>query len=89
MESSRGYAYYREHATDVKSEDITSSERNKNIMQKLRDGDSDFTSLNILEDDNERDDDFVVRKEDDLGWLGYFIGESNTLEYLRISCEHG
>jgi len=87
MDGSRDYAYYKEHAQDVKLEDITSSERNKNIIQKLRDGDSDFTSLYILDDDRNGDDDeFIVLEGDDLEWLGYFIGESESLELLRLSC---
>jgi len=87
MEGSRDYAYYKEHAQDVKLDDITSSERNKNIIQKLRDGDSEFTSLYILDDDrNGEDDEFIVLEGDDLGWLGYFIGESKTLKLLRLSC---
>eukprot|EP00984_Skeletonema_dohrnii_P023205 scaffold12278_cov104-Skeletonema_dohrnii-CCMP3373.AAC.5 len=89
MNDSRDYAYYKEHAQDVKLDYITSSERNKNIMQKLRCyGDSEFTSLYILEEENNGDDDeFIVQQSDDLGWLGYFIGQNRRLEFLRLSCD--
>ena len=79
MESSRDYAYYKEHAQDVNLGDITSSERNKNIMQKLRDGDSDFTSFLILDEPMDDDDlEFMVHEED--VWVG-----SDTL-LVRTRC---
>ncbi len=88
MTSRRDYAYYKKHAQDVNPEDITSSEKNKDIMQKLRDGDPDFTSLYIIldNDSNDNEEEFFVLEGDDLDWLGYFIGESKTLEFLRLSC---
>ena len=88
MESSRDYTYYKEHAQDVKLEDITSSQQNKDILQKLRDGDPEFRTLCILDEsmDDDADDEFIVEEEDDLGWLGYFIGESNTLKDLLVKC---
>ena len=87
MESSRDYTYYKEHAQDVNLEDITSSERNKNILQKLRDGDPEFRSFCILDEPmDDFDDEFMVEEEDDLGWLGYFIGESKILTSLLVKC---
>ena len=87
MDGSLDYAYYKVWARDVKLDDVTSSERNKNIIQKLRDGDSDFTSLYIGEEErNDEDDEFIVEQSDDLGWLGYFIGESKRLGLLHMSC---
>lgn len=80
------YAYYKKHAQDVKLEDITSSAQNKDIIQKLRDGDPDFTSLHILDSDsNDDEEEYVVSEGDEPGWLGYFIGESKTLISLRLS----
>ncbi|KAK1737723.1 leucine-rich repeat protein [Skeletonema marinoi] len=88
MVGSLDYAYYKEHAQDVKLDDITSSERNKSIMQKLRDGNSDFKdSLYILDEPMEDDDcEFIVQQSDDLGWLGYFVGENKRLGGLFIKC---
>mmetsp|Transcript_18062 Transcript_18062/g.30467 ORF Transcript_18062/g.30467 Transcript_18062/m.30467 type:complete len:567 (+) Transcript_18062:253-1953(+) len=88
MVGSLDYTYYKEHAQDVKLDDITSSERNKNIIQKLRDGNSDFKdSLYILDEPMEDDDcEFIVQQSDDLGWLGYFVGENKRLGGLFIKC---
>eukprot|EP00984_Skeletonema_dohrnii_P013646 scaffold5664_cov94-Skeletonema_dohrnii-CCMP3373.AAC.2 len=64
-------------------EDITSSNHNADILERLRDNDPDFTHISI--DDVLQDEgDFVVREGDDLGWLGYFVGRSNELD-LDIS----
>ena len=88
MGISRDYTYYyKKHAQDVNLEDILSSQRNKNILQKLRDGDSEFTGLFILDEPmDDVEDEFMVEKKDDLGWLGYFIGESMILKSLLVKC---
>lgn len=85
MESSR-YTYYKEHAQGVKLEEITSSQQNKDILQKLRDGYAGFTTIYILDDERNGNNDefYVVEGEDDLGWLGYFIGESEKLQHLCL-----
>ncbi len=86
MESSRDYTYYKKHARNVNLKDITSSEKNEDILQKLRDGDPDLTSLFILEEPMEDDfTEFILdERGDDLGWLGYFVGGAKTLESLHI-----
>jgi hypothetical protein len=86
MQSSRDYKYYKEHAQDVRLEDITSSEQNKNIIRRLRDGDSDLTALYILDDERNGDisNEFIYQEADDLGWLGYFVGESKVYHVIRI-----
>ena len=88
MTSNRDYSYYKEHAQDVNLKDITSSEQNKDIMQKLRDGDPDFTSLYIIlnNDINDNEEEFFVLEGDDLDWLAYFVGESKSLKFLCLSC---
>ena len=93
MEISRDYAYYKKHAQDVNLEDITSSQQNKNILQRLRDGDSDFTCLFVVDEPMSTggsDDEFIIRwgdNDNDLGWLGYFIGESKILTELFVRIE--
>ena len=78
---------YHALAQDINLEDITSCERNANILRKIRDGDPNWNKklfiVNEEEDDGEKED-FVVREGDDLGWLGYFIGCSEVIEYLYI-----
>jgi Ran GTPase-activating protein (RanGAP) involved in mRNA processing and transport len=68
-------------------EDITSSEKNADILRMLRDGDPNWSKkLFIVNEENDDGlmNDFVVREGDDFGWLGYFIGKSEVVEELYI-----
>lgn len=77
--------YYEAHAQTINLEEITSDEYNAAILQGLRDNDLSFTTLEIKTDcDDASDDDFFIDEEDDLGWLGYFVGNSDKLESLWI-----
>src|SRR5210317_752092 len=80
----RHSSHYEAHAQSVNLEDITSSDDNATILQKLRADDPEFTMLSIKVDDPNDEDDFIIRKEDDLGWLGYFVAKSSMLQYLYI-----
>ncbi len=74
-------------AQDINLEDITSCERNANILRMLRDGNPNWNKkLFIMRSDNEDWDinDFVIDEGDDLGWLGYFVGKCEVLEELYI-----
>ena len=65
----RHSSHYEAQAQTVNLEDITSSDDNAAILQKLRADDPEFTSLGIKVDYPEDDDDFIVRREDDrVGW---------------------
>eukprot|EP00984_Skeletonema_dohrnii_P031461 scaffold23977_cov123-Skeletonema_dohrnii-CCMP3373.AAC.1 len=78
----RDFDYYEARSRDVKLEDITSDEgNNAEILQRLRD--QELYAISITDDyvDNGC---FIVGEDDDLGWLGYFIGKSKYLEKLRI-----
>eukprot|EP00986_Skeletonema_menzelii_P008047 scaffold3302_cov146-Skeletonema_menzelii.AAC.2 len=74
----RDYSYYEAHAADVELDEITSDEYNKQILHRLRD--HDLKSIYV----GERIDDFAIREGDDLGWLAYFIGRSESLRELTI-----
>ena len=78
----REFDYYEARAQDVKLEDITSCEYNAEILRRLRNQDTSLKNLTISDDAD--DDYFVVGEGDDFGWLGYFIGKSKYLGYLRI-----
>eukprot|EP00986_Skeletonema_menzelii_P004617 scaffold1588_cov133-Skeletonema_menzelii.AAC.2 len=80
----RDYSYYEAHAADVNLDEITSSEYKKQDLQWLRDGDRSNSSIHrsILVG---RSGDFTFGEGDDLGWLGYFIGRSESLRNLRIA----
>ncbi len=78
----RDYSYYEAHAADVSLDEITSSFYNKQTLQRLRDGN--LNSLSI----GGRWVNFVVSEGDDVGWLGYFISTSESLQELTIEkCE--
>ena len=83
MENKRSVEYYDSCVRDVKLEDITSSEYNAKALRKLRDNDPDFTTI-ALTDTADEFDDFIVTNNDDLGWLGYFIGRNRQLKELFI-----
>ncbi|KAL7454508.1 hypothetical protein ACHAWC_006126 [Mediolabrus comicus] len=73
-------------ADDINLEDITSSERNENILRMLRDDYPNWNKrLYLLDEYIEYDhDEFVVGEGDDFGWLGYFIGKCLRIENLYI-----
>ncbi len=84
-------------AQDINLDDITSCERNANILRELRDGDPLSKQLFIMNEEdeeimNEEDEDedspdgFFIDEGDDLGWLGYFVGKSEVIEDLHINC---
>ncbi|KAK1734035.1 leucine-rich repeat protein [Skeletonema marinoi] len=80
------YEYYEARAEDVKLEDITSSQQNADILERLRDNDPKFTYITYIYIAETVDDggDFVIREGDNLGWLGYFIGRSKQVKTLYI-----
>ena len=63
-------------------EDITSDERNRNILRRIKENDVDMKDLNIYENCRIRINhrDYIPYNGDDLGWLGYYIGRNNTLD---------
>ncbi len=78
--------YYDAHAQTIDLDKITSNKKNAAILQQLRDNDPTFDFLQIQSEDTifTNKYDFTVGEEDDLGWLGYFVGNSYTLGYLYI-----
>ncbi len=73
----RDYDYYEANAASIRLEEITSSKKNKWTLERLRDGNIDFISF-------DRYFDFGEDLWDDLGWVGYFIGKSESLQELAI-----
>ena len=80
MNNQRDYSYYEAHAADVCLDEITSSDENKRILQLLRDGD--IHSMSIGGSSYWRN--VAISEGDDLGWLGYFIGRSESLQELEV-----
>jgi hypothetical protein len=76
---------YDAHAQSVDVKDVTSHEYNATVLQRLRDNDPGLTRIKILdENDVNMSHNFTVREGDDLGWLGYFIGNNTQLHELSI-----
>ena len=77
----RDFDYYEERARDVKFEDITSCNGNAEILRRLRNQYTSLYDISITDDDWGN---FVVGEDEDLGWLGYFIGKSKCVNELTI-----
>ena len=85
------YKKYAAKADTIKIEDITSCERKQDILYRLKD-----ESLNELfiynkdgvVDDNNETSNYVPDNVEELNWLGYYIGQSKTLQKLHFYEEH-
>lgn len=76
-------------AMTLKNEDITSTSQNAVILRQIRRNDSRRDKLIITEPNNVAgagivDNIFRAGEGDDLDWLGYFIGRSETLKKLAV-----
>ena len=76
------YPYDAASAATVRIKDITSCASNRARLHRIKNNDPSLTRLYIAEDDE--DCFFSVREGDDLGWLGYYVGENETLKSLTI-----
>ena len=77
---------YEALARSIKIEDITSDEDNQNILRRLKENDPDFDSFRICSQSQIVEEfDFCPTNGEELGWLGYFIGNNTTLHTLYIS----
>ena len=96
----RDYDWYMVREDHVRLEEITSSWENRCVLERLRDNgedqrydeEDDECFLCILDEGledeftNHFDYKFIIRRGDDLGWLGYFIGNSKDLTVLHMNC---
>ena len=79
------YPYDALAAASVRIKDITSCAQNRKVLHRIKNNDTAVTSLYIEE--VEGDDyfgNFYARDGNELGWLGYFIGENETLKSLGV-----
>jgi len=78
-----------ERAKKIRSEDITSCYRNAVIVQRIRWNDPTLTDLSVTAFDSSIGTNFLVDDDgdDDLEWLGYFIGENTKLRELFLSVD--
>ena len=71
-------------ANTIKIKDITSDEINRYILQKLKYNES-FDYLYIMDSSGSSDEDEYIPDEgEDLGWLGYFLGNNTKLQVLNF-----
>ena len=82
------YNKYAALADTIKIEDITSCERKQNILQQIKDNDKSFDNVWICKGDQVHDKfDYDPNNSDELAWLGYYIGQSASVEKLYISID--
>jgi hypothetical protein len=80
-------------ANTIKIEDITSNELNREILHKLKNNDESFDELWICKEgegfgtddyDDHHQHYIPSGAEDELGWLGYYIGQNTMLQTLHF-----
>ena len=74
-------------AASVRIKDITSCLENRALLHRIKNNDPAVTYLFIdemYEEEVDDDSNFYVRDGEDFGWLGYFIGENDTLKSLSV-----
>ena len=91
--SVRDYSYYEAHASNVKLDEIISPNKpeedvilSKQTLQRLREDNLDKITVREITVGRRYGEDsyFACSEGDDLGWLGYFIGRSESLRELAI-----
>jgi len=73
---------YDKLVSTTKIEDITSNEYHQYLLRQIKNNDPDCTYLCLSQDGDEYE--YLPDNLQDLGWLGYFIGKSTTLQSLVI-----
>jgi len=86
---------YAAKADTIKIEDITSNQniQNQTILRQLKDNDPDLEVIYLFDesfdpDEPENTHDYFHNKGDDIGWLGYYIGQCTTLRELKLSYDN-
>ena len=85
------YNKYAALAGDIKIEDITTNKENQITLQRLKDNDPNFTSLEIsaeryfhLHLNGDYTTVFLPGSAKELAWLGYFLGQNTCVNHLHI-----
>ena len=71
-------------ANTIKIEDITSTKLNREILHKLKNNDESFDKIFIMEYATGDNDDYIPDEGEDIGWLGYYIGQNTKLQELNF-----
>ena len=80
------YNKYAALADTIQIKDITSNKDKQNILKKLKDNDANFNQMWISDEDQviEPSVDYDFDSAEELGWLGYYIGQNTSLEELNF-----
>mmetsp|Transcript_25815 Transcript_25815/g.39001 ORF Transcript_25815/g.39001 Transcript_25815/m.39001 type:complete len:127 (+) Transcript_25815:99-479(+) len=84
----RDYDYYEANVADINLRQITSCEGNAEKIRRLLGDDDTLRHLTLGTYAGWSKNYFHVGKGDDLGWLGYFIGQSEYFHHLFIRILH-
>ena len=87
-----GYNKYAALADTIKIEDMTSNEQNlqnQTILRQLKEHDPDLNVIYLYDksfdpDEPENTHDYFHNKGDDVGWLGYYIGQCTNIHELKL-----
>ena len=71
-------------ASTVQIEDISSNERNQEILRRLKENDPSLGTMWIRNEVYDRDSGVYCPGDDvdELGWLGYYLGRNKSLQEL-------
>ena len=76
---------YAAMADTIKIEDISSNKQNQTILRQLKENDPDLEAVHLCGDDEaDNTNEYIPDKDEDIGWLGYFIGQCTTLHELHL-----
>jgi len=88
------YNEYAALADNIKIEDITTNKENQITLQRLKDNDPNFTTLEFIRSaerfhfnlNEDYTTVFIPSSAKELAWLGYFLGQNTTIDHLSITC---
>ena len=66
-------------ASTIKIEDITSDEQNQDIIRQLKENDPNRDLVCICDEDDAWSENDYCPVEEEMGWLGYYIGKNTSL----------
>ena len=81
------YSKYAILASTINIEDITPNKENQITLQRLKDNDESLDSVHIMDeryDYHDFDNQYLYFSGEDMGWLGYYIGQNTELEELHF-----
>ena len=89
----KGNNKYASLADTIKIEDITANKINRGILHRIKGNDPTLIEIEIRKSETNYDSvveynndiDYIVEDGEDIGWLGYFIGQNTSYKILLTS----